>query len=166
MSQDSSSSPSEAVVTSRYLSFTLGSEDYAIPLLSVREVIALPEVTPIPFTPPYFLGIMNLRGQVISVIDLRQKLGIKPNPTSENAVIICDLGAVSLGVVVDSINSVLSPAPSEVAAKPEIQSSMNSDYITGVYKRQDRLVVFLDIIKTLNPQDQRAIGQAAAKKSA
>ena len=59
----------------RYLSFNLGVEEYAVPLLAVREVIAMPEYTPVPYTPPYFLGIMNLRGQVISIMDLRQKLG-------------------------------------------------------------------------------------------
>ena len=61
----------------RFLEFTLGSEDYAIPLLSVREVISVPETTPIPKAPTHFLGIMNLRGQVISVVDLRTKLKIK-----------------------------------------------------------------------------------------
>jgi purine-binding chemotaxis protein CheW len=141
----------------RFLSFSLGAEEYAVPLLAVREVIAMPEYTPVPYTPPYFLGIMNLRGQVISVMDMRQKLGVKADKNAETTVIICDLGGVSIGVVVDSVNTVLSPNPDEVTPKPEIQSSRNTDFITGVYRRDKKLILFLDIAKSLSLEDQTAI---------
>jgi purine-binding chemotaxis protein CheW len=141
----------------RFLSFSLGAEEYAIPLLAVREVIAMPEYTPVPYTPPYFLGIMNLRGQVISVMDMRQKLGVKADKNAETTVIICDLGGISIGVVVDSVNTVLSPNPDEVAPKPEIQSSRATDFITGVYRKDKKLILFLDIAKSLNLEDQNAI---------
>ena len=143
----------------RFLSFSLGTEEYAIPLLSVREVIAMPEITPVPQTPAHFLGIMNLRGQVISVMDLRAKLTIKPNPSAETAIIICDLKPSSVGVVVDSINSVLSPSAEEISERPEIQSSRATEYIQGVFRHQDRLVLLLDVGKTLNLQDQQAIAR-------
>ena len=152
--------------TARYLSFSLGGEEYAIPLLAVREVIAMPEITSIPYTPPYFLGIMNLRGQVISIMDLRSKLSIKPLNSSETSVIICDLNSLSIGVVVDSINSVLSPAESEVSAKPDMQSNRNSDFITGVYRKDKKLVLFLDVAKTLNVQDKAVVDGAHLKKAA
>ena len=141
----------------RFLSFSLGAEEYAVPLLAVREVIAMPEYTPVPYTPPYFLGIMNLRGQVISVMDMRQKLGVKADKNAETTVIICDLGGVSIGVVVDSVNTVLSPNPDEVTPKPEIQSSRNTDFITGVYRRDKKLILFLDIAKSLSLEDHTAI---------
>lgn len=144
----------------RYLSFSLGAEEYAIPLLSVREVIGVPEITPVPFTQPHFLGIMNLRGQVISVIDLRQRLGIRPKGGSETAVIICEVAPLCLGVVVDSINSVLSPDPVHISAKPEIQSTRNTDYITAVYRKDQHLVILLDIFKCLSPDDQKALANA------
>ena len=150
----------------RFLSFTLGTEDYAVPLLAVREVIAVPEVTPVPFTPPHFLGIMNLRGQVISVIDLRAKLGVKPAANSETAVIICDLHPITLGVVVDAINSVLTPNDTEISDKPEIQSKQNTDYITGVYSKDDKLVLFLDLAKALNVEDLQAVAKAAKQAKA
>ena len=150
----------------RFLCFSLGSEDYAIPLLSVKEVIAVPEITPLPFSPPHFLGIMNLRGQVISVVDLRQKLGIKPKPGAETAVIICDLAQICLGVVVDSINSVLSPEPENVSEKPEAQGSKASEFITGVYRKNEQLIVFLSIAKTLSLEDQKTIGTASKAKAA
>lgn len=147
----------------RFLSFAVGTEEYAIPLLSVKEVIAVPEITPVPYTPPYFLGIMNLRGQVISVIDFRQKLGVKSKTTQETAVIICDLNPSSLGVVVDSVNSVLSPSASEVSPKPAIQSSKATDFITSVYRKDKQLVLLLDIAKALNVEDHKAISQAQQK---
>ncbi|MBC7692182.1 MAG: purine-binding chemotaxis protein CheW [Methylotenera sp.] len=164
MSDDNS--PIQKSSLERYLSFCLGQEDYAIPLLAVREVIAVPDITPIPFTPPYFLGIMNLRGQVISVLDLRQKFNIKPQAGSETAVIICDLSPLSLGVVVDSINSVLAPNATDIAPKPEIQSSKSSDYITGVVKKDDRLILLLDIARCLSSEDQAALNKTLPKKSA
>jgi purine-binding chemotaxis protein CheW len=148
----------------RFLNFSLGEEEYAIPLLSVKEVIALPDITPVPFTPAHFLGIMNLRGQVISVIDLRQKFGIKPKSNTETAVIICDLNPTCLGIVVDSVNSVLSPQASEISEKPEIQSSKNTDYIQGVYRQDKRLVLLLDVTKTLDMEDRKAIQTAIQGK--
>ena len=144
----------------RYICFTLGIEEYAIPLLTVREVIAVPEITHVPFSPPYFLGIMNLRGQVISVIDLRQKLGIKPNENSETAVIICDIAPLSLGLVVDSINSVLSPQDDEVSEKPDMPNNKNTEYITRVYRKDKQMILMLDIRKTLTGEDQAAVRKA------
>lgn len=145
----------------RFLSFSLGKEQYAIPLLSVKEVIAVPEITPIPHTPPHFLGLMNLRGQVISVIDLRQKLGIKSDGGAETSIIICDLDPLCVGVVVDSINSVLAPDPSQISDPPPVQSTKNTDYITGVCRIEQDLVVLLHIGKALSVEDMRAIKQGA-----
>lgn len=151
----------------RYLCFTLGSEQFALPLLSVKEVIAVPEVTPIPFCPPYFQGIMNLRGQVLSVIDLRTKMNIKPHKSSENAVIICDLGTFSMGVMVDSIDSVVAPSADDFSDKPEVQSSINTDFIMSVFRYGKKLVLLLDVAKALSVEDLKMIkGQKTAQKVA
>jgi purine-binding chemotaxis protein CheW len=147
--------------TERFLSFSLGTEEYAVPLLAVREVIALPEFTPVPYTPSYFLGIMNLRGQVISIMDLRQKLGVKPGADTETAVIICDLNGMSIGVVVDSVNTVLNPDAADVSEKPEIQSNRPTDYITGVYRKDKKLILFLDLSKSLSLEDHAAVRKSA-----
>lgn len=150
----------EQTTMERYLSFSLGSESYALPLLTVKEVIAPPEITPIPQTPSYFLGIMNLRGLVISVIDLRIKLAIKSSPSSETAIIICDFKTNCIGIMVDSINHVLNFSSSEISSKPEIQSTKGSDYILGVFRSNEKLVLLLDISKTLNAGDHQAIARA------
>ena len=150
----------------RFLNFNLGSEQYAISLRTVREVIAMPEITPIPHSQPHFLGIMNLRGQVISIVDLRLKFGIKSKSDAETAVIICDLSPYCLGVVVDSVNAVQCPSPSELSDKPQVQSSRNSDYITGIYRKDERLIVLIDLMKTLSLEDRRSMDESAAQRKA
>lgn len=145
----------------RFLSFSLGTEEYAIPLLTVREVIAVPEFTPLPFSPSYFLGLMNLRGQVISVLDLRTKFGITPSASTENAVIICDLGTTEIGVLVDSVNSVLCPSASEMSERPDTQGQKAAEVITAVFRNKDHLVLQIDIAKTLSNEDRTAAARAS-----
>ncbi len=147
----------------RFLEFTLGSEDYAIPLLSVREVISIPETTPIPKAPTHFLGIMNLRGQVISVVDLRTKLKIKSKEdNAEESVIIVDVNGMNLGIVVDSINKVLAFSDDEVSEVPEIETQANAEYIQGVYRKEDSLTVLLDVAKVLDLNDRKLLSGTKA----
>ncbi len=149
---------------SRFIEFSLGKEDYAIPLLMVREVISVPDTTPIPKSPSHFLGIMNLRGQVISVVDLRKKLKIEVVQNTEEAVIIVDIGGLNIGVVVDSINKVLAFSSEDVSEMPEVESQINTQYIYGVFKKEHSLTVLLDIAKVLDLKDIEAIH--GAKKAA
>lgn len=141
----------------RYIEFSLGSEEYAIPLLMVREVISVPETTPIPKSPSHFLGIMNLRGQVISVVDLRKKMKVEPGKNIEEAVIIVDIGGMNIGVVVDSINKVLAFGQTDISEVPEIEHQVNANYITGVFKKESSLTVLLDIAKVLDLKDMESL---------
>jgi purine-binding chemotaxis protein CheW len=149
---------------SRFIEFSLGKEDYAIPLLMVREVISMPDTTPIPKSPPHFLGIMNLRGQVISVVDLRKKLKVEAKEDKEEAVIIVDIGGMNIGIVVDSINKVLAFSSDEVSEMPEIEHQINTHFIFGVYKKEKSLTVLLDIAKVLDLKDMETMG--VTKKAA
>lgn len=141
----------------RYICFNLGLEEFAIPLLSVKEVIGLPEVTPVPQTPPHFVGIMNLRGSVISIMDLRHKLSIKAVPSDETTVVILDLGGHNIGVVVDKVNSVISISPEKISEKPIVDSAKSTDYITGVFRRENSLVLLLDVARALSVEDRSII---------
>mgnify|MGYP002713207594 CR=1 FL=1 len=135
---------------SRFLEFTLGEEDFAVPLLEVREVISVPETTPIPDAKNYYVGIMNLRGQVITIIDLRKKMGITPQTENkEEAVIILNHGEGHIGVVVDSINSVLALESSQILDMPQVEGSKHANNIDGVFKQEDRFTVLLDVNKLL-----------------
>jgi purine-binding chemotaxis protein CheW len=130
--------------TKRFLEFNLGSESYAVELSKVKEVITLPELTPIPKSPPYVCGLMNLRGLVLTVIDLRKKLGITPiKDTSQNGVIIFDLGERLVGVMVDSIQKVLNMSPEQIKPVPESENE-SSAYIIGILQQEKRLSMWLD----------------------
>ncbi len=139
---------------SSYIRFSLHNECFAIPLLLVKEVIAYPEITAIPNTPKHFLGIMNLRGQIISIIDLRDKLNIKNDFNPETTVIICDLNTCTIGIVVDSVDSVLSLKQSEIKDKPDIQGPISSEYITGIVNLDHRLILLIDVTKALDLKDK------------
>lgn len=146
-----------------FLEFDLGTESYGVKLLSVKEVITVPETTPLPNGPTHFNGIMNLRGQIISIVDLRKKLGIKSKEgRSEEAVVIVDFENVSVGLVVDSINKVLSFGIDELVEIPEILSQVNSQYIHGVYRGEDKLTLVLDLGKIFNLEELKILSQNAA----
>lgn len=147
----------------RFICFSLGKEEFAIPLLSVREVLGVPEVTSIPQSPPHFLGVMNLRGQVVSVMDLRLKLNIKPSASDETAVIILDFESFSLGVVVDRVNSVQEVPPEQSMDKPVLENSKANDYVTRVFQKQDHLILILDIAKALSVEDKLALANKGSK---
>lgn len=147
----------------RYLEFSLGSEKFCIPLLQVRELISVPETTPIPYSPKYFKGIMNLRGQVISVIDLRLKLGVKfQENETENAVVIVEFDSFRMGLIVDSINKVLQIEEDQIAQVPEVKATGGKDYINGVYKNGDDLVVILSLQSLLSVKEINQFMEKAA----
>lgn len=147
----------------RYLEFGLGTENYAIFLLDVKEVIPIPQMTNLPNSPSYYNGIMNLRGQIISVIDLRKKLGIKPlDEKREEAVIIIEIDNIGIGIIVDSINKVLTIAANSVIEVPEVQSQINAKYIEGIHQSDDGLTVLLDLENVLNLPEIRKMQNNAA----
>ena len=141
----------------RFIEFTLGAHDYAIPLSMVREVISVPDTTPIPMSPAHFLGFMNLRGQVISIVDLRLKLKVETSKDIEEAVIIVDIAGMNIGDVVDSINKVLAFSSEEVTEVPEVEGDNHSQYTFGIFKKEHSQTTLLDIAKVLDLKDMEAI---------
>lgn len=168
MSHEESKSPSrarQAATSERYLAFLLGKEQYAIPLLQVKEVIEMSEPMPIPQTPPYFMGIINLRGQVISVLDLKAKLQL---PRTENgpktAIVILDVEPqLFIGVIVDRINSVLAFPHEDISVAPSTLDDNRQQFLTGVARRDNKLTLILDIRSALNIQDIQTIKQSNLK---
>lgn len=144
---------------SKYLFFSMGPEDFGIPLLKVREVIAIPEITPVPQSPSYFLGLMNLRGQVLSVIDLRKKLNLSTSKVDELSVVVLDFKEFMLGIVVDEVKSVQEVDGKDITTSAVIDQSKNYDYILGVYQEQGHLTLVLDIESALSIEDRNRIIQ-------
>lgn len=141
----------------RYLTFSLGTDRYGIPLLSVKEVLAMPEIKSVPETPAYFLGLMNLRGQIVPVIDMRTKLGLKPIARTESTVIISDCGDSVIGVVVDSVDSVIAPNVEDISPPPEMANGKNAAYLRGVCRHNETLLLFLDLPALLNVEEKTAL---------
>lgn len=152
--------------SNRYICFNLGAQEYGVPLLSIKEVLGLPEVTPIPQCPNYFLGIMNLRGKVISVMDLRTKIGLKSQNNNETSVMILDLGDQLLGVVVDKVNAVITINVKDITEAPKMEETKATDYIESVYRHEDHLVLLISISKALSIEDHLVLTAATQTKLA
>lgn len=154
----------------KFMVFKLGDDRFAIPLGQVKEVIGLTVITPIPDVPKYFKGLVNLRGKIISTLDLRMKLGIpvKESTSKRTCIIISELSEIVLGTLVDDVTEVLSIDEDHIERELDISSKMSREYITGVVKFEAQaLIVLLDFGKVLNVDEltsfrrQLDLGQAA-----
>lgn len=151
----------------KLLSFGLGREEYGLDILAVREIIGLIDITPLPRTPEYVRGVINLRGKIIPVIELRTRFGMPTvEYTEETCIIVVDLPADGetesrlMGVVVDTVREVLDIPLTAIEPPPEFGSSIPMDYITGIGKVKDKVVVMLDTTKVMNPVDAGVVSSA------
>lgn len=134
----------------KFLGFRLNSEIFGFELLSVREIIRMLEITPIPRAPGYIRGIINLRGKIIPVVDLRKKFGLPhKDDTDVSCIIVVDIGNTETGIVVDRVASVLSFESGAIEASPSFSKEGETDYILGIGKKDDKVVVLLDVSKIM-----------------
>lgn len=144
----------------KHLIFSLGFERFGIPLSQVKEVIGTVPITPIPNVPAFFKGIINLRGRIISVIDLKNKLAIsrKDSDSKRPCILICEFGEVVIGSIVDDVMEVFGFEESEIERSIDIQSTVSREYVTGVAKSHDKgLTLLLEISKVLNVTELEAL---------
>jgi purine-binding chemotaxis protein CheW len=140
------------------INFTLGGDEYAVEIQKVREVINFHELTPLPKAPSFVKGIINLRGEVIPVIDLRDKLGLAREAYSVlTNLIIVEIGRKAVGVVVDEVRHVIRLDPAEVAPSPPFIGGLSGKYVSGVAKLGERLVVVLDMERILSASELIAL---------
>ena len=138
----------------KYLTFTLGREGYGIQILKVREIIGYMEITAVPRTPSHTKGVINLRGQVISVIDLRSKFGMEETPrTEETCIIVVETSAagrkLSIGLIVDKVSEVLNIAEENIEDAPSFGMSVDAQFILGMGKIGQSVKILLDIDRVL-----------------
>ena len=138
----------------KYLTFALGAEEYGIEILKVREIVGCLDITAVPRTPPHVRGVVNLRGQVISVVDLRSTFGMEPAPRTDQTCIIVietrrDGRKVCCGVVVDRVREVLNVPADQVEDAPEFGGAVSPDFILGMGKVGQSVKILLDIDKVL-----------------
>ncbi|MBI5098482.1 MAG: chemotaxis protein CheW [Nitrospirae bacterium] len=128
------------------VTFTLEKEEYAVNILNVQEINRITEITRVPNAPDYVEGVINLRGKVIPVINLRKKFGLYNKDTDDSSrVIIMDIHGVTYGLVVDSVSEVLRIPADIVEPPPPMASSMSSMFIKGIAKLENRLIILIDI---------------------
>ena len=146
----------------KYLSFRLDEEEYGIAILQVREIFAYTAVTPIPRTPAHLLGVINLRGQVIPVADLRNKFGMAQHEINEaSCIIVVEIkngeNVVPIGVLVDRVSEVMDISAEDIQEAPEFGSSIDADFILGMAKSNDSVKILLDIDKVFVDSDLNSI---------
>ncbi len=142
----------------KYLTFALGHEEYGLEILKVREIFGYMNITAVPQTPPHVKGVINLRGQVIPVIDLRSKFGMEEvEVTEQTCIIVVEITQGSrnfqTGIVVDHVSEVLDIAESDIEDAPQFGSSVNTDFILGMGKIGETVKILLDIDKVLGGED-------------
>ncbi len=150
----------------KYLTFSLDKEEYGIGILKVKEIIGMTPITMIPRMPPYIKGVINLRGKVIPVIDLRLKLSMNEAEYSERTcIIVVEIsgasGQVLIGVIVDSVSEVLNVKEADIEDTPAFGARLNTEYILGMAKTGGRVKILLDIDRILSKQEVGVMEKAA-----
>lgn len=144
--------------------FKLGNEEYGVDITQVREIIKMREMTRIPNAPDFVEGVINLRGQITSVTDLRKRLGIGKHENNEHTrIIIIELDSSTIGMIVDSVSEVLRLNKTDVDPTPSMAVNVKTKYVRGVGKLKDRLLILLDLNKVLMQEEVKELEKIEAK---
>jgi purine-binding chemotaxis protein CheW len=151
----------------KYLTFSLGAEQYGLEILKVREIIGYIDVTAVPQTPQHVKGVINLRGQVIPVVDLRAKFGMETAEiTEQSCIIVVEIvqgsRKCSMGTVVDRVQEVLDIAGTDIEEAPQFGASVDTTFILGIGKIGDTVKILLDIDRVLGETSLSSFLEAAA----
>lgn len=143
----------------RYLLFEVGKELYGTPLLDVREVVEYQEPKFMPNMVSHFVGVINIRGSIVGVIDLRKRFGEKTDGNAKTAMLVSDTPQGTIAAIVDRVDSVISIEQSMIDEKPPVITSVKQEYLTGVAKAKDRLVTIVELQRILG--DENLVAKAA-----
>ena len=151
----------------KYLTFQLGAEVYGLAILKVQEIIGIMNVTQVPRTPPFVRGVINLRGKVIPVVDLRQKFNLDVIEDTERTCIIvvqvsAKSGDITMGIIVDEVSEVLDVKTEQLEPPPSFGASVDTDFILGMGKANGKVTILLDIVKVMAGSDLTAVAGDAA----
>ena len=160
----------EELQTTQYLTFTLADEVFAVDVARVREILEITSITKVPQVPDFMRGVINLRGCVVPVIDLRLKFAMEETAQTVNTCIIVvevmmDGENIVLGALADSVQEVIEMEPSQIEAAPHIGTHLRTEFIRGMGKHDGRFVMILDIDKVFSSVEMLAVqGQDSAEK--
>jgi purine-binding chemotaxis protein CheW len=155
-------STAELAVSTQYLTYKLADEVFASDITKVREVLDFTTITRVPKMPDFLRGVINLRGSVVPVVDLRLKFGMpKTDQTVDTCVIITEVNVdgeqTTIGVLADSVQEVMDLDPNSIEPAPKIGTGLNMDFIKGMGKHNDGFIIILDIDKIFSPEELSAI---------
>jgi purine-binding chemotaxis protein CheW len=146
-----------------YLTFKLADEEYGVEILKVREIIGFMRITAIPQMPPYMKGVLNLRGKVIPVVDLRLKFGMpEAGQTDQTCIIVVDVGT-EVGLIVDTVSEVLDIAGDDIDPPPAVGSGARADFILGMGKVDEDVKILVNISQVLSQDELAALNTATAQ---
>lgn len=138
----------------KYLTFFLGDEEYGVPILAVQEIIGVLAITAIPGTAEWVRGVINLRGKIISVIDLRMKIGMSPVVMdSRTCIVVVQAHGAEMGVIVDQVSEVVDLPREAIESAPNLGSHVRTEYLLGIGKTTTRVRLLLDIDRALSQAD-------------
>lgn len=147
-----------SVKEGKYLTFSLAEEEYGIGILKIKEIIGMMPITTVPQTPEFVKGVVNLRGKVIPVVDLRLRFGMEEKDYAERTSIIVvetigESGNLVIGIVVDSVSEVLNIKGEEIEDTPSFGTNLDTEYILGMAKAEGEVKILLDIDRVLNTEE-------------
>ena len=153
--------------SSQVVSFRLGEEEYGVDIMTVQEIILLGCITQVPEVPDHVLGVINLRGNVIPILNLRRRFGMPDQePEDQTRIVVMNLNGRTVGVVVDAVSEVLRLSLDDVSPTPQSLSSAGKDYITGLAQSGERLLILLDMARLLGGNELGEISNQASKGEA
>jgi purine-binding chemotaxis protein CheW len=137
----------------QFLSFTIGNENYGVDLMSVREIKGWSQTTQLPNSPEFMKGVINLRGIVVPIFDLRKRFNMGDTaPNEKNAVIIVTAGDRLIGILVDAVSDILDANPSQINQAPHVDKKLDADFIKGLISIAEKMVVLLDVDKIFDAE--------------
>ena len=155
--------PAQAQAQREVLVFVLGGEEYAVDILKVQEIRGYDKVTPIPKAPAFLKGIVNLRGTIVPVIDLRVKFGLDdPKYDSTTVMIVLRIGARVIGVVVDGVSDTLGISAQDVKPAPSMGALVDTSYLAGLVAKEGRMILLLDIERFLSGAELNLLAGVAS----
>ncbi len=159
-----------STLAGKYLTFNLGTEEYALPILNVHEIIGIMDITPVPRTPKFIRGVINLRGKVIPVLELRKKFSMPAVEDTEKTCIIIvhavlEEDEVNMGLIVDEVSEVLDLKADEIEPTPSFGGDFQTSFIMGMAKTGDRVRILLDIQQVLAADDAISIAKAVSNQT-
>jgi purine-binding chemotaxis protein CheW len=152
----------------KYLTFVLGHESYGVGVLKVREIIRLLAITAVPQMPPYVKGVINLRGKVVAVVDLRIKFGLaKAENTERTCIVVVEIkskagAGMLMGMIVDAVEEVATIPPADIEPTPDFGGSISTEYILGMAKVRGSVKTLLDIDEVLTSENLHSLSELVA----